>query len=421
MNIDYVKFYFVLFATVCCFDTRAEQLEFELDRYAPQAEDLAQWIDNYHLVIEMGQTPEHLNRAFSEEDRAVAKALEVACEMQLLASCLMHIKTNRFAILQALPTNPMYWSKFWQVVELPNFSHLSHENDDLTNGMRRLIQNANWWYYRTLAMNGEVDTDKLLSMQAALNRWRSGHQTLIHRMYAWAIQGIAFNQLSHAMAQAGRSRNSELLRALSAASRPLSLASMAWGPVVWMEREAALDNLERFDSDAPLTEEELQQALVNVPLESQARSLELLYADKKHFLKNDYDNLALQVIPNSTIPWPEYWLNGLPQIQLGHESLSLLAIGASAYNQYVTAERNVNFRMHLFAALADIYSGAVSPGPPARPAPESWRWEWVEGERQRVCLIGDDIHPSTRETNMEIERWCVDFYSDEDIEVLLVE
>ena len=393
-------------------------MEYLLDSYAPEPGVLDSWIANYRSIVELGDIPLHLNRSATAEDRAVIRALEDACETQPFTHCQQHIKANRFAIIQSLPSNPAYWAAFWEVFEHESWVNFDLERGQNTNGEQQLIQGAYWWFYRSLAKDGKVNPARLLTIQEALNRWRSGHQPMILRMYALAVQGIVVNQLSFAMAQASRMRAHEEIRLLSGLSQPLDVQLMSWGGVLWMEREFSLRNQE-LQKDS-YTEEDIRQALGMVPDDLYGESLKLLMSQPKAFLKKDYDDLAKQFVPATTMSWRDYWTKGLPEINMGSETFSFMAISAPAYNSYVVNERIANFRMFIFAALADVYAGRVSPGHPARPAPEFWRWEWVEGEQQKLCLVGE-VNPSTIEGSPGDMQWCVDYYSEEDVERLLIQ
>ena len=114
---------------VTAFANADNEMEYLLDSYAPEPGVLDSWIANYRSIVELGDIPLHLNRSATAEDRAVIRALEDACETQPFTHCQQHIKANRFAIIQSLPSNPAYWAAFWEV-----FEHESWVNFDLFRG-----------------------------------------------------------------------------------------------------------------------------------------------------------------------------------------------------------------------------------------------------------------------------------------------
>ena len=392
-----------------------------LDAYAPSEEELALWAEEFERLVQFDKAPEFINRELSDEDEKIRGELEVACTTKTFVDCQAYIRANRQRVLMALPDNSRYWELFWEVLRAPNLLDLSRPADELAIGQQRLMQSTYWWFYRDLAQDGRVEIEHAVVLQSAVRRWRAGHQTLIGRMITIAMQHIAFDQMSFAMAQTSRDRELRQLDEITRATRPIYVSDMSWGPLLWVEREWSI-GASLASWEAP-TEIDIQTALIESAGAIDEATLRSMFEDPAPFWRGGSDLLARHYLPVSTVPWGTYWSDGLPPID--EEKFSenpLTLIIAPSYDSYLTTDRAAHFRVILFPALADIYAGRVSPGMPARPAPPHWRWAWQTGDQPELCLVGDDIHPSVRlMPDQPAERWCVDYYDEASVERLYLQ
>lgn len=391
-----------------------------LDEYAPTEDELAQWAENLELLVKFGEVPEFLGREISDRDKDVRAELEQACVVQSFVDCQAYMRTNRLSVMRAMPDNPLYWEHFWQLLKLSNLLDLSRSMTEQMDGHQRLLMTTYWWFYRDLADDGRLEIDRALALQEAISRWLTSHQTLITRMIAVAMQGIAFDQMSFAMAQASRDRDIKQLNQLAQATRPVNAADMSWGPILWAELEWGIRTVLKDRAKNPSSEMDIRAALAQTAGEAEDSAMRMMLQDPETFLRRNNDVLARHYVPISTMPWADYWSKGIPPIdEQDFDVPSFALIGAPAYESYITVERAARFQMFLFPALADIYAGRVSPGIPARPAPAHWRWDWQEGRQPKLCLIGDEIHPTTRQMPHEsAEQLCVEYYDEAAVEQL---
>ncbi len=384
-----------------------------LDEYAPAADDLAAWAENAAVLTRLGTVPEYADRTLSEKEQKVRQQLEEACMEGTFPDCQAFLRANRPAVRRVVPDNPQFWALFWRLQEGGALFDLSGPLNDQLGGFQPLLVATQWWFYKDLADDGRLDLARAQRLQEAITAWLSGHQTLMGRMIVVAMQDMVFNQLSFAMAQAGRSRDMQRLQDLARAVAPLELGAMSWGPVLWVEQQWGVQTILQ-DWPAQVDEAHVLAALALAPEEVTEAQIRALVEDPTAVLKADNEVIARHFVPVTTLPWTRYWAEGVPPLDADKfGALSFAGVTAPAYAEYVARERATNFRRFLFPALADVYAGRVSPGVPARPAPARWRWEWREGPQPALCLVSDTVHASTRQMpEKDAETWCVDYYDE---------
>ena len=389
-----------------------------IDQYAPTQEEIALWEENAALLVALDKTSPNIS-PLSKDQQSVLHELDKACEQDLSHECQTHIKAHRVKLLSVLPDNPRYWQYFWSIVEASNFLHLDFGNPGL--GTNTLIEASRYWFYRDLADDGEIDIERMLYLQQGIRNWRTGHQTILMRMIAVGMHMITSNQVSFAMAQASRQRDLQALNQLLNVAKPASLAEMSFGPVFWAEREYTLRNTHQWMDDEPISDVDVEYAMSLAENAAEQESIRLLVEDPKQFHAADLDLIAQHYVPYSTTPWATYWIQGIPRVPEGFfPRLSFAAISAPAYGNYVETDRFGHFRSFLIPPLFDIYTGAASPGVPARPAPAHWQWVWYDGEQPLLCLSTDKIHPSTHDFKKTPYEVCINYYDEKAVEALLI-
>lgn len=385
---------------------------FLLDRYAPTAVELSGWPDDGLLLAEFGQEAEFEDREASTVDKKIRYSLELECATKTFIECRAFINANRKAILHALPDNPRYWALFWQVAKIPNLVDFSLNPSQQLDDYARLINASYWWFFRDLAHSGNVDIEHALAMQQAARNWSTGHGTLLARTIGLAVQGIVFNQMSFAMAQMSNKHNKDQLKKLIRLLKPHKLTELSLGPVFWVEQEWQLRSMRDELSSSPSSEIDIDAARIETFGLVDESELRLMIDDPERFHKSGWNVIAEHYLPISTMPWDGYWQEGVPPPdQERFDKLSQAAVVAPAYGGYIVSERIVHFHLFLFSALGEIYAGKTSPGLPSLPAPDHWHWRWVNGAQPKLCLVADNIHPSTNPMGVESGvELCVEYY-----------
>ena len=162
-----------------------------LDQFAPTPEELERWEEDATKLIAFGETPQFFSHTLTGADEAVRVDLEKACQLKTFLECRDYIRSNRQKILRAMPDNPVYWERFWSVMNLPNIVYLQPDTSKVVEGTNQVIQASYYWFYRSLAARGRLDFAEAATLFKGARNWRIGHQTLIARMIGIAINGIA--------------------------------------------------------------------------------------------------------------------------------------------------------------------------------------------------------------------------------------
>ena len=390
--------------------------EYFLDQFAPSEQEQAGWQEAQAVYRKFAATPEFVGGEITKQQLQVRADLEDAC-MITFKDCQTFLKLNRNKILHALPDNPMYWRRFWEILEVN--VHTFSDSDDFPD-YQPLIPATMYWFYRDLLLDGELDGDKALALQKGLNLWLTSHRNLIGHVMTIAMRGIALQQMNYAMAQASRNRDEEALAALIQANRPPTLSEISFGPTIWMEREPNIAALESLITEPAWLEGDWQALELNPPPDMDPAVLLRFSKDPTSFYLRDTDLLAKHYVPESIKPWDLYWSEGVDEINAADYEVEFLsALIGPAYAAYIATTRYSVFHAHVFDALADIYTGRASPGLPGRPAPTHWRWDWQEGPYPKVCLVNDSAHPSTKEGSKGPLEMCLEYYDEKAVEVLL--
>ena len=388
--------------------------EYYLDQFAPSAEERAGWQEARQLFNEFVATPEFIGREVSEQDINVRADLDKACTYEIdMKGCQAYIRQHRFQILTALPDNPLYWQRFWALLQVNPHTFL--DSDDRPD-YQRLMPATYWWFYRDLARDGRLEIDDALALQTGLNHWLKSHHTLIGRMMTIAMRGIAFRQINYAMAQASRDRDESALRELTKLSAMRPFEEVSFGKMLWMEREYGVAYLEKIIASPEWQSADIDTLIYERPPELDPKIARELLANPVAFQKSDADIFAKHYVAESFKPWGQYWSEGVAHLSDEGSGLSLLnASSATAYTAYLATDRYSNFIYTVFAALSDIYTGRASPGLPGRPPPTHWRWEWQEDAVPMICLVSETLHPTTRQGTEEdgVAKLCLEYFDEQ--------
>ena len=399
----------------------AEKKVYLLDQYAPTPEDLAEWEASYQKLVIFSETPEFIGRELTQQDKNVRRYLVDDCAIESIHACQSYIKANRQKILQALPDNPLYWERFWDVVKQENIVSIQAgvENRFVEHS---ILQPPNYWFYRQLASTGRIEREKSIQLRNAIRNWRRGHQTQAMRMVTAAIEGMGVRHVSFVLAQASRDRDERPLQELGELLQPPLPIDMSHGATFWLEREFTRQRIQHEISKGSHDKEEIEALLAITTDPIQANFLKSWLTDPVEATDRDWDLLAERFIPQSTMSWEDQWKSGLKSIEHNEpEQHSIDASVANVYLSYIQAERSMNFSYFLYPALVDIYSGRASPGPPARPAPSLWRWDWRDSEKTELCLISENrkvLESLDFGANATHAEFCVEYFDEEAVEAL---
>ncbi|MEM7000260.1 MAG: hypothetical protein AAF529_05695 [Pseudomonadota bacterium] len=383
-----------------------------LDQFAATADQRASWQAGMDAFARFAATDEFIGRRADQTDSATREALDEHCLVSR-QTCLVHISNNRAAILSALPSNPLYWQNFWALFEHNIGTHPGHE---IHAQNLKLLEGMKWWYLRDLADDGQLNLDQLMTVFEGLSFWLAEHHTIISRNIYRALQMEMRDQISFAMGQASRQRDTDALLRLSAATQPIPPAALSVGQIFWLERDYARHNyLLELDEDGTI---DVEARLLDAPPDMDLNVARSLLEDPEGFVNRDLDILAQHYVPQSTMSWSRYWREGISVVDESAFELPIYgAVIGPSYASYINSDRHAVFGQFLLQALADIYAGRVSPGLPARPAPSLWRWQWVAEAPSKLCLVSDEIHAKTRLTQQRpFERKCVIYYDERTIE-----
>ena len=318
----------------------ADESEYFLDQYAPSAEERAGWQEARDVYESFVATDEFVGRTLTDHDEKIRNEIEEACTYNF-KDCQAYILQNRSSLLRALPDNPLYWQRFWEILKVNPHTFL--DTDDYPD-YQRLIPATYWWFYRDIAQDGQLDIENILALQSGLDHWHTSHHTLIGRMMTIAMRGISLTQISYAMAQASRDRDEQILRELIQSAAPLPLKEISFGKTFWMEREFSVKSLAGYIS-SPDSQTLLQDALVyDLAPDQDPEFLRQFLSDPITVYKSGVDILARHWVSESTKPWNRYWSEGINPIRDEDFQVGFLsAIGAPAYGAYITTDRFTGF------------------------------------------------------------------------------
>ena len=403
--------------------------------YRPSTQDMARWQENAKLLEKFASTPEFVDYTLTTADNQVRGELEHACVVEGFAECQAYIRENREDVLTALPSNPDYWAAFWALFQKDGFL----SNSDLALKARFNKYNVmQWWFYRDLADDGRVNIDRAIALQNGLRDWTRGYRTVFDAIQTSALKGIAANQFSMAMAQASAVHDNKSIDTLEKLLKPVDTEALSWGYAFALEwyyiaqslEETQAKNLSEEDTQTAILEE-LEEYLGEKLWSLDQETFEEAQRDPTQFAAQLHEFVGQAYIAPTEAAWHEYWRFGLPStLEIGASTPSFVADLWPDYSQYMAIERMVNFQNFIFAALADIYTGRVSPGLPSRPAPARWQWVWEspsdESKQTRLCLASNQLHPSTHlyefvGQEKDYQQICVDYYDEATAMALVID
>lgn len=396
-----------------------------LDQYAPTQEELHTWAENYKAFLTFGSTPKFLNEAQTENQEKVRDVLLYRCPNRTFTECQSFIRSFRCAVRTALPDNPLYWKRFWTVVEAENMITLKQ---DWANELKTSVALMDAFYYaqyKDLAADGRVNVENAIRLMRAARNWRSGYQSGIDKQSSTAFQGIIRNYMSLALAEANRSRDNEQMHELAELLRPPNPDELSWGPQFWLEREVSLTALVELPANEQDVQDVFEADFSGMGLsELDAEQISnAITEDPMAWSKKGWDMIARHYDQEIQKSWSDFWSEGTNEIDNEHIShYPYHAIVGLTIAQPLTFHRESYFWLYLYPPLIDIYTGKASPGIPSRPAPDLWRWDWEESPQPRLCLVSNEfkINLSFKKSDGEY-RLCIDYYDEKTVEALYFE
>jgi hypothetical protein len=380
-----------------------------LDQYTPTQAQLAEWANSYDVMLQFSLTREFAGKHNLKKSDAFRTRLSNACGTPHLADCQAFLRANRRNIRDSLPDSSLYWKRFWAVIHQPNIFKLHDDPEETLAGIQALLEASAWWFYKDLADDGRIEIDRAIQVYRAGQHWSTGHQTLLLRTVGCALQGFATRQLSYALAQARSDHDLMQLGKLDALVQPPELTALAWGPVLWIERETqrAYQSQQPPDTDAERNAARNEAlGIIGEP------EISMLLDQPEQYITQVYDLLAAHYIPRSIASWDDYWSTGIPPPSPDtFAGFELATAAAPSYAPYIASERTAHFHTFPLRALIEIYAGRSAPGIPAMPPPKHWHWVWQTEPNQQLCLASDAIHPTTRGLGYRLpKRVCAEYY-----------
>lgn len=394
--------------------TASETQRTLLERIAPSEAELQRWQANAARRLLLLDIPEFTDRSATQEDRAVRNALFEQCFAGSFNQCARHLQANRKALLQALPSNPDYWSAFWKFVSQPNMLDLETDFRRTHEGREQFFKASRWWLIRDLIDNGLLQIDRIVALERAIRILGSGFRQVMDRTYALAMRQDISTWASLAAAQASRSADPSALEALARTFQPVAGESLSWGATFWAENEQSVRlNKQLETTPDPADIIDFRNLVTHFDSELSAEEIERLTEDPALYITMGNSRVAEHYERYSSQSWEAYWSNGVTPFSDADAGIFILAaVAAPAYAGYIESERQAQFATQLYPALLDIYQGKTSPGVPARAAPKHWRWEWRKGSPDQLCLSSDEIHQSTVSHGTDLPLTiCIEYFS----------
>lgn len=405
--------------------TSAEQETYYLlDQFAPTEQQMGDWAESYAALVKFAETPEFVGREITKCEKNIRDRLE-SCHAEL-PECHERIVVDRPRLLRAFPDNPAYWERFWQVIENGTFGPAPYTKGAYSYPEQALLEGVKNWFSHNLIADGRIDVDKLRRIRIFFRNALQEPHNLVQRMIYIAIQGIALDQTSWALAQASRDRDSEQLRALEKTLAPFNTAQRSWGGMLWAERAYGQAFIANNPNDIARLREEAQNLLPTLGESEQSAQYRVYVKDPAQSHLTYLDLVAELWIPLSSMPWNQLWTEGFAAFDDDVSKIERhpwASYSTTAWRAYLQTEHSAHLATQLLPALADIYAGRVSPGPPSRPAPKNWHWDWVETGHSQVCLTSD--HPVVKRSvdfsdGERPARFCINYYDEKTIEALYV-
>ena len=336
-------------------------------------------------LARLNSTPRYIVHA--DEREQWETDVQMQCEGMPPTDCFRFLRSQPATVLRGVPDSPIYWQRYWEVIDAtPIGFEADVEPDGPRYDYREMLSSGNNWYLRDLAREGHIDPDKVHRYLTGVRRVYGRMESLLHQIYYLAFIGQGMLPWSYAMAEASARSDSSEMRRLMTLVRPMDEAEADFLRVVVGESWLMMQNLpDGGDWD---TEHFLRSYLLS------ADELSDLGSAGSKYLEQYAETLLSAAVETQAKGWSQFWREGSVNVDARLEDNPLIDTGwGDAYGYYEVSHRLQENLFTVARAVGEMYQGIVSPGLPGRPAPDHFRWEWMEDSV--LCLEPTStIHPS---------------------------